>query len=520
MRSTKDYYKNNGNYNGYNQGFNNNQGYNQQSYSQDYNNPPQGNDFAGRFTHPPQSANYYGGGGGYQQAWQDFVVVVQPKIVRKCIHKYDDNNNNSSQYSGFSGSFFSLLHTVLFYEFDCEWINPHLSNVNLNTANKWRKRKDLKDASDMQESTRTKSSKTHDINNYTRTYLNTDEILWELPMPNSDRTTGLLTQLACELRKLVFQPKQQRTMVYLASANTDLIMSDFWDKGWSCGYRNCQILMSFLEKTKEMNDSIIKHVLSISGLQLLLERAWQEGFDQVGALQLKHRVYKTRKWIGTTEVYTLLAYLGVKCTIFEFDSRKNTSPNNNRLAECLFDCVQSYFEEAVVNPRLASSSSETKTKKKQESAFDRMMRASAQTGKRIHETVSAPMYLQHAGHSRTIVGIELLADGKRNLIVFDPGKRALCNKLKEDVGNANLNNNNNNNNSASQPGAISSLQTYWVDTKTIEQNTQYQLLVLGEVSQNSSSSRRIHWPSISLSRFLLTEWERDRMKHVNSIRII
>jgi hypothetical protein len=33
-----------------------------------------------------------------------------------------------------------------------------------------------------------------------------------------------------------------------------------------------------------------------------------------------------------------------------------------------------------------------------------------------------PLYLQHAGHSRTIVGIEHLKSGKTNLILFDPGK--------------------------------------------------------------------------------------------------
>jgi len=33
-----------------------------------------------------------------------------------------------------------------------------------------------------------------------------------------------------------------------------------------------------------------------------------------------------------------------------------------------------------------------------------------------------PLFFQHAGHSRTIVGIERLKSGKINLILFDPSK--------------------------------------------------------------------------------------------------
>ena len=33
-----------------------------------------------------------------------------------------------------------------------------------------------------------------------------------------------------------------------------------------------------------------------------------------------------------------------------------------------------------------------------------------------------PLYFQHAGHSRTIVGIEYLKSGQINLLLFDPSK--------------------------------------------------------------------------------------------------
>jgi hypothetical protein len=34
----------------------------------------------------------------------------------------------------------------------------------------------------------------------------------------------------------------------------------------------------------------------------------------------------------------------------------------------------------------------------------------------------APLYFQHSGHSRTIIGIERLKSGKINLLLFDPSK--------------------------------------------------------------------------------------------------
>ncbi|KAI9303373.1 hypothetical protein BJ944DRAFT_268519 [Cunninghamella echinulata] len=43
----------------------------------------------------------------------------------------------------------------------------------------------------------------------------------------------------------------------------------------------------------------------------------------------------------------------------------------------------------------------------------------------VHITNRPPLYLQHSGHSRTVIGIELLKNGKRNLIMFDPGRRML-----------------------------------------------------------------------------------------------
>ena len=48
---------------------------------------------------------------------------------------------------------------------------------------------------------------------------------------------------------------------------------------------------------------------SISKLQQLIEWAWDQGFDEEGREQLGGKVYNTKKWIGATEVITLLSAL-------------------------------------------------------------------------------------------------------------------------------------------------------------------------------------------------------------------
>lgn len=59
------------------------------------------------------------------------------------------------------------------------------------------------------------------------------------------------------------------------------------DLGWGCGYRNCQMLMSYLEREKEDGEPLLKNVLDISGIQFLIEKAWKEG-------TLKHSRHSSR----------------------------------------------------------------------------------------------------------------------------------------------------------------------------------------------------------------------------------
>lgn len=169
------------------------------------------------------------------------------------------------------------------------------------------------------------------------------------------------------------------------------------------------------------------------------------GFDPAGAAELNHRVVKTRKWIGASEVYFILTYLGVRlvsimvcftgllipllnvggasyirrlagtsrpltyhsplsrCTLIDF--HKPAGPNKSH--EALFDWISAYYTPA--NTTLATTPTP--------SAF------TALTTPTVRITSRAPLFLQHHGHSRSCVGIETTTSGARNLIMFDPSKR-------------------------------------------------------------------------------------------------
>jgi len=51
---------------------------------------------------------------------------------------------------------------------------------------------------------------------------------------------------------------------------------------------------------------------SVYKLQQLIEQAWAAGYDEAGCRQLAGKLVGTRKWIGATEIYAVLTFLGVR----------------------------------------------------------------------------------------------------------------------------------------------------------------------------------------------------------------
>jgi hypothetical protein len=134
--------------------------------------------------------------------------------------------------------------------------------------------------------------------------------------------------------------------------DTDFFGSDRGDAGWGCGYRNIQMLCSFLmhsgllpsemqlfdsigasttttttTTTSSINNTIeststlsaplsstsmLSTMPSIPAIQRWIERAWQVGFDREGAGQLGNKLCGTKKYIGATECVALLRSFGVR----------------------------------------------------------------------------------------------------------------------------------------------------------------------------------------------------------------
>uniref|UniRef100_A0A8C2S476 Zinc finger-containing ubiquitin peptidase 1 n=1 Tax=Capra hircus TaxID=9925 RepID=A0A8C2S476_CAPHI len=186
------------------------------------------------------------------------------------------------------------------------------------------------------------------------------------------------------------------------SAGVDHFHSSFGDKGWGCGYRNFQMLLSSLLQNDAYDDSLKgMSVPCIPKIQSMIEDAWKEGFDPQGASQLNNRLQGTKAWIGACEIYTLLTSLRIKCRIVDF--HKSTGPLGTHPR--LFEWILSYYaSEREGSPKVVCTS-------------------------------KPPIYLQHQGHSRTVVGIEERKNRTLCLLVFDPGcpSREMQKLLKQDM---------------------------------------------------------------------------------------
>ncbi|XP_071240533.1 zinc finger-containing ubiquitin peptidase 1-like isoform X2 [Salvelinus alpinus] len=201
------------------------------------------------------------------------------------------------------------------------------------------------------------------------------------------RTQGVLGAL------YVYYQREARDCVHVwLSADTDHYCSSEGDKGWGCGYRNFQMLLSSLQRMAPYSTSLSEgSVPSIPRVQVLIEGAWREGLDPQGATHFNQRLQGTRAWIGATEIYALCTSLRVSARVLDFHQATGPGDTHPRL----FDWVKQYF-------------SQTATR-------------GARLPPRVVQTTQPPLYLQHQGHSRSIVGVEQKKNGSLCLLLLDPG---------------------------------------------------------------------------------------------------
>ncbi|KAM6968094.1 zinc finger-containing ubiquitin peptidase 1 [Aplochiton taeniatus] len=200
------------------------------------------------------------------------------------------------------------------------------------------------------------------------------------------RTQGLLGAL------YEYYQKEGRDCVHVwLSAETDHFCSSEGDKGWGCGYRNLQMLLSSLQRQEPFATILPGTVPNIPQVQGIIEGAWREGLDPQGATHFNQRLQGTRAWIGATEIYAVLTSLGVRSHMVDFHQPTGPGDTHPRL----FEWVKEYFSQSACR--------------------------ATRLPPRVVPTTQPPLYLQHQGHSRSIVGLEQRKNGSLCLLMLDPG---------------------------------------------------------------------------------------------------
>ncbi|GCC36181.1 zinc finger-containing ubiquitin peptidase 1 isoform X1 [Chiloscyllium punctatum] len=218
------------------------------------------------------------------------------------------------------------------------------------------------------------------------------------------RTSGLIKMLNDYYQKNGAEIRH----VFLC-AETDHYHASLGDKGWGCGYRNFQMLLSSLLKMEGYKRDL--HGIAIPcipKIQSMIEEAWKDGFDPQGAAHFKNKLQGTRAWIGATEIYSLLTSLRIKCQIVDFHHPTGPSDTHPRLFEWMWQFYSSGRDAGLC---LQS---------------------------KVIWTSKPPIYLQHQGHSRTIIGIEERKNGTLCLLIFDPGNQEMQKLLHRDITAVNL----------------------------------------------------------------------------------
>ncbi|OQV05240.1 hypothetical protein CLAIMM_10012 [Cladophialophora immunda] len=158
-------------------------------------------------------------------------------------------------------------------------------------------------------------------------------------------------------------------------------------EGGFCGYRNIQMLVSYIQATDANGAENFRGRLpSILRLQDMIENAWDLGFNASGREETGGIKF-TRKFIGTPEAHALFSSLDIPCESTGYSTTKEVEG-----FETMLCAVCEYFDDDSTKDSVD----------------------------KVVLTDKPPIYFQHRGHSQTIVGVEQRLNGAVNLVVFDP----------------------------------------------------------------------------------------------------
>ncbi|KAL0577892.1 hypothetical protein V5O48_004087 [Marasmius crinis-equi] len=246
------------------------------------------------------------------------------------------------------------------------------------------------------------------------------DVFWYQAMespPPDNFTPGLIPLLRKALLKSHAQGNTVRAV--LCYERTTLINGQMWDIGWGCGYRNflmaCSALMD--QQLQPLYFPLLDQPTSpgVRNLQRWIEEAWRNGYDQEGYQQL-HKLVDTNKWIGTSgrrhqpfheiieptsttrpDLCTAFVYRGIPAELADFDAEGDD-------IRPLTKWIVEYFD------KHKGSSSNT-------------LNEALSGASPVQCVPCMPLVLQNAGHSRLVVGYEMVKGGVINLLIFDPSTR-------------------------------------------------------------------------------------------------
>jgi Peptidase family C78 len=189
------------------------------------------------------------------------------------------------------------------------------------------------------------------------------------------------------------------------SSYFDLYTTSVSGVGFDCGFRNAAIMMSCLLRDREicakLAESGVFDVPVILEMQSRIEEAWNKhGFDPQGAAHYEHRLVDRDVWIGACEIVVLLRSVGLRAQVADFELSGVSS------TQAMLRWVYNYFDQRCRHP--ASGASAQGCLRCRNPYFGR------------RGSLIPPLFLQHQGHSRSIVGVEMTRGGAIRLLVVDP----------------------------------------------------------------------------------------------------
>ncbi|KAG9506179.1 hypothetical protein J7337_003160 [Fusarium musae] len=201
---------------------------------------------------------------------------------------------------------------------------------------------------------------------------------------NGDRAKSNVRLGKSDLGRFAHERKMPPWLVDLLKDEGQVV-----NDGGFCGYRNIQMLTSnIIAASREGSNHFGRTFPTIFQIQDLIENAWDMGINAQGRAETGG-IKGTRKYIGTPEAQAVFLSLEIPCSVQAFKDQER-----GKSKQRLFEAIEGYFRGGITSVE-----------------------------DRIHHTDLPPIYLQHPGHSLTIVGFERQMDGQANLLVFDPSFR-------------------------------------------------------------------------------------------------